>query len=170
MYLRKMKRNSGRGDGFTLVEVLVAVLLVGIAIAGLMAANRALTQANGAAVDLSTAEFLAEQIRELTTPLAVRDPASGVTTFGPESDETSLAAWDDLDDFDGAVFSPPVNARRETLNNFSAYSQHITVENVNPADFSQTVADHGSPFVRVTVTVKMNGRDVTSANWLRAAY
>ena len=90
-------------DGFTLIEVLIAILLVGLAIVSLVSANGSFTQANGAGVELSTAEFLIEQIRELSAVLDVIDPDTGIATFGPEASET-LADYDDLDDFHGAVF------------------------------------------------------------------
>ena len=53
-------------SGFTLVEVLIAIIFVGMAIAALMAGNGVFTQANAVANDMSTAEFLTEQIRERT--------------------------------------------------------------------------------------------------------
>ncbi len=163
------KRTSGRHGGFTLIEVLIAMVLVALAVTSLMVANGAFTKANDAGVDLSTAEFLIEQIRELTFLLAVVDPESGISTFGPETGET-LASYDDLDDFDGASFSPPIGADRNVLNDLASFSQQITVENVSASDFEQVVSDHASYFVRVTVTVFLNSRQISSARWLRALY
>ena len=163
-----MRRNKS-GSGFTLVEVLIATLLVGCAIASLMVANRAFTQANDAGTDLSTAEFLIEQIKELTALLPVVDPQTDVTTFGPETGE-NLAGYDDLDDFDGASFSPPINANRSSLNDYASFSQQVTVENVSASNFEQVVGDHLSSFVRITVSVSQNGQMITSASWLRARY
>jgi len=156
-------------SGFSLIEVLIAILLVGLAITSLMAANSALTRANGAGTDLSSAEFLLGEIRELAVLLPVIDPETGVSTFGPETGE-ALANYDDLDDFDAAVFSPPIDAEREVLNNSAAFSQQITVENVSASNFEQTVGDHGSDFVRVTVRVFLNAQEISSASWLRARY
>jgi prepilin-type N-terminal cleavage/methylation domain-containing protein len=157
-------------SGFSLVEVLIAIILVGLAVVCLVAANNSFTQANAAGTELSTAEFLSEQIRELTMLLPVVDPETEMSTFGPEGNETTLSAYDDLDDFDGAVFSPPINAERGVLNEFAAYSQQVTVENVSAANFEQVVADHGSYFVRVTVKVFLNSRQITSLDWVRAWY
>jgi len=165
-------RDTKYGSGFSLVEVLIAILLVGLAVASLVAANSAFTKANGAGTDLSTAEFLAEQIRELTALLPVVEPEtpeSGVDVFGPEPGET-LATYDDLNDFDGKSFSPPINANRTALADLAAYSQQVTVENVDKSNFEQVVADHGSSFVRVTVRVYLNSKEITSASWLRARY
>ena len=155
--------------GFSLIEVLIAIVLVGLAVASLVAANSALTMANGAGADLSTAEFLIGQIRGLTALLSVVDPETEVSTFGPEAAET-LAGYDDLDDFDSAVFSPPISSDRSLLNDFAAFSQQVTVENVNASNFEQVVGDHSSNFVRVTVKIHLNSRQISSASWLRARY
>lgn len=155
-------------SGFTLVEVLIATILVGLAIASLVGANISLTRANGVGADLSTAEFLIEQFRELSTLLSVIDPNTGTGYFG--SEETVLADYDDLDDFDGKSFSPPINTNREALQSFAAFSQQIMVENVDGANFENTVADHSSNFVRVTVRIFLNSREISSTSWIRAWY
>jgi len=155
-------------NAFTLIEALIAIILVGLAVASLVVANGSFTKANGAATDLSTAEFLIEQLRELTTMLAVVDPQTGLSTFGPE--ETTLTNYDDLDDFDGTSFSPPINAHRQLLNDFAAFTQQITVQNVSSSNFEQVVADHGSSFVRVTVKVFLNSDQISSTAWIRARY
>ncbi|MHC4244189.1 MAG: type IV pilus modification PilV family protein [Planctomycetota bacterium] len=162
-------KNTRCREGFTLIEVLIAILLVGLAIVSLISANGAFTQANGAGVELSTAEFLIEQIRELSAVLEVIDPNTGTTTFGSEASET-LADYDDLDDIHGAVFSPPISADRLPLTDLGAYSQQITVENVSASDFEQVVGNHGSFFVRVSVKVFLNTKEISSARWLRSRY
>ena len=156
--------------GFSFIEVLIAIILVGIAIASLLAANSSFTKANAAGTELSTAEFLLEQIKELTVMLPAVDPNNGMLTFGPEADEIILADYDDLDDFDGVAFSPPISADRATLSGFAAYTQHITVENVSAGNFEQVVLDHSSYFVRVTAKVFFNSKQVVSADWVRASY
>ena len=161
-------RASRIEPAFTLIEVLVAIALIGLAIVSLVASSSSFTKANGAGADLSTAEFLIEQIRELTAMLPVIDPQTGTSMFGPE--EGSFTSYDDLDDFDGANFSPPISADRNVLNDFAAFSQQIAVENVNASDFGQVVADHGSDFVRVTVTVLLNANQISSVSWIRAQY
>jgi prepilin-type N-terminal cleavage/methylation domain-containing protein len=154
--------------GFSLIEILFATILIGLAITALLTSSATLTIANGAGTDLTTAEFFIEQIRELTMLLPVIDPQTGTTVFGPE--EASLAGYDDLDDFDGAIFSPPIDANRNVLNDFAAFSQRITVENVNPANFNQVMSDHSTRFVRLTVKVFLNAEEISSTSWIRARY
>jgi type II secretory pathway pseudopilin PulG len=155
-------------NGFSLIEALIAVILVGLAIAALLASNSALTIANSEGAELSTAEFLTEQIRELTAMLDVVDPQTGIGTFGPE--EPNFISYNDVDDFDGAVFTPPISADKSILNDFSAFTQQVTVENVSASNFELVVGDHSSSFVRVTVRILLNGREVSSACWIRARY
>ncbi len=129
---------------FTFVEVLVAILLVGLAVVSLVAANISFTKINAAGADISTAEFLLEQIRERTV----------------------LTAFDDLTI---ETFSPPISADGNELTDFTSYSQEVVVENVEPSDFEQPTAD-ATDFVRVTVKVYLNSRELDSATWIRTRY
>jgi prepilin-type N-terminal cleavage/methylation domain-containing protein len=137
--------------GFSLIEVLVAIILVGIAIAALVAAGSSFTRANAAGAELATAEFLVEQIRELT----------------------AMLPYDDLDDFVGVdgvrSFCPPIGADRTVLNDFAAFTQKVTVKNVSESDLEQVVGYH-SRFVRVSVEVSLNSRPISSVSWIRANY
>ncbi|MGB8226792.1 MAG: type II secretion system protein [Sedimentisphaerales bacterium] len=153
--------------GFTLIEILAAVMLLGLAIATIVASNIAYTQATAQAVQLSTAEFLVEQIRELTVQLPMRDPNSGTAVFGPE--EAGVALYDDVDDFDGASFKPPIDCQRKPLTDFSDYRQAVTVENVSDSNFLQTVPDYPSrDFVRVTVRILYKNSEITRMSWIRS--
>jgi prepilin-type N-terminal cleavage/methylation domain-containing protein len=159
-----------KNNGFSLVEVLVATALVGVAIVALLAANSVFTQNNSAALDLSTAEYLIEQIRELTMLLPVVDPDGG-TEFATK--EASVSAYDDVEDFDcpDVPFSPPINANRERLTIFADFSQKVTVEKVSSSNFQQVVADTDlSPFVRITVDIYHHGYKLSSESWIRAKY
>ncbi len=136
-------------QAFTLIEVLIAIILVGLAIASLLGANIAFTRANGAGAQLSTAEFLIEQIKERTT----------------------LVSYADLRlSFDDKNFSPPIGSNGEVLNDFANYSQQITVQNVGNTDFQTVVSDGSSNFVRITVKILLGGKEISSACWLRASY
>jgi Tfp pilus assembly protein PilV len=168
-------RHQTSVSGFSLIEILIATVLVGLSIAALVAANGSFSMANVAGADLSTAEFLTEQIRELTTMLPVVDPAVTTwTTLGPESGETTVAAYDDVDDFDGFdsnTLGAPISAQRTTLPDLAAFRQQVTVQKVDPSNFDQVWADNTtSNFVRVTVNILQSGRTISSASWIRARY
>jgi len=130
--------------GFTIIEVLVAIVLVGIAIASLVAANVSFTKANSAGTNLSIAEFLIEQIRGRTT----------------------MVSFSGLSSFDNAQYSPPIGANGQVLSDLASYSQQVTVENVSNSNFEQVVSE--SDFVRVTVKVLLNSKEISSVSWIRA--
>jgi prepilin-type N-terminal cleavage/methylation domain-containing protein len=153
---------------FTLLECLFAIMLVGIAVAALVAANGSFTRINAAAVELSTAEYLIEQIRELTDMLPATDPDVPGWSFG--CGEASLSLYDDVDDFDGKVFNPPITSDRQSLNEFSVYAQEVTVVNVSESNFEQVVPDNSTAFLKVTVSVTFNGNEISSASWIRTRY
>lgn len=162
-----MKRSENKNkSGFTLIEALIATVLIGVAIAALITSNVAHTQANAYGMHTSTAEFLIEEIRAMTLPMAFVEPDEVVDTFGPDDGEVDAGDYDDLDDFDGVTFSPPVDVNGNNLNDFSEYSQIITVESVDPADFTAVVDDLGSSIVRVSVSIVMNGKEVGSTSWI----
>jgi type II secretory pathway pseudopilin PulG len=139
-------RASSIENAFSLIEVLIATILVGLAIVALIAANSSFTKANAAGTELSTAEFLIEQIRE----------------------RTALVDYAGLYAFDGVSFSPPISAGGEVLSHFAAFSQQVTVVNVSASDFEQVVDDGSSDFIRVTVKVLLNSRQICSTSWIRA--
>ena len=130
-----------------MVEVLIAMVLIGMAVVSLVGANRAFTQANGFGIYLSTAEFLVEQAQGLT-------------------DQTE---YDLLrNSYDDTVYSPPKGVDGDDLAGYGGWSQHLTVQNVSESNFTTVVADGTSDFLRVSVTVKLNGKTITSASWIRA--
>jgi type II secretory pathway pseudopilin PulG len=153
MKMNKKKQSSG----FTLIEALFAAMLLGLVVAALAAASGAFTMANGYGVDLSTAEFLAEQIRELTTNPV--DPE--------DEDYVDFDTFVNDSRFDGTPFGP-INARGEALPpEFSAFKQTVEIERVQSGNFNQ-LGPSDSPFVRVTVTVTKGGTPISSTSWIRA--
>lgn len=153
---------------FSLIEVMIAVVLVGLAVVSLVAANSVFTQNNSAALDISTAEYLIEQIRELTMLLPVVDPETQEYFI---TKEATLSAYDNIGDFDNETFSPPIDADRNPLNVFADFAQKVTVQKVNPSDFRQVELDgYISSFVRVTVDIYHHGRKLASESWIRAKY
>lgn len=142
-----MKTNKKKqSSGFTLVEALFAAMLLGLVIAALAAASGAFTMANGYGVDLSTSEFLAEEIRELTANV----------------DFDTL-----LSSYDGQSFNPPKDISNLDMTGFGEFTQQVEIDYVAPGNFSSTVTGP-TDFVRVTVTIVKNGQPISSTSWVRA--
>ena len=152
-------------SGFTLIETMFAIMLIAIAMVAVLASNVAYTQANGVAMRISDAEFLVEQMKAMTDTLVVVDPNSETDIFGAE--EASLDLYDDVDDFDGLTFNPPVDLTGSVLTGLDYYTQQITVENVSHTNLQTVVADHSTDYVRVSVVVLFKGSEIASTSWLR---
>lgn len=138
-----MKRKK-QEKAFTLIEVMIATIFVGLAISALMAASGTYTMVNSAGLDLSSGEFLIEQIREMTM----------------------VTAYASLTGLNNTTYSPPRDANGQPLNAFSHFSQIISVVKVSATDFQQI--DANSKFIRVTVAIEQNGDQLTEASWVRA--
>lgn len=177
--------------GFTLVEVAVTMVIISLAVLAMMAAQQAYHRQNAGAAQMSTAMMLANEIRELTLEMPLRDPIYGNWKFGPEPDEANgdphvaVQNFDDLDDFagepDGAgsypgvTFDGPITALRQTIPNMTGWSQHVTAESVAEDNIAgPAVAPHSSEMVRLTVRVLYRrvdtdeDREITRLTWLSA--
>ncbi len=153
-------------DGFMLLDALFAVLLISVAIVSLLVASQSVTKINAKGVDISTANYLSQQLRECFATLAAVDPQTSTLVFGPEED--SLELYDDIDDFDGKTFSPPIDIERKELSDFSDYTQRVFVENVSTTDPDTVVEDHSSNLIRVRVEILKDGEVLTKTSWLRS--
>jgi len=139
------KKHKTRG-GFTLIEALFAAMLLGLVIAALAAASGSFTMANGYGMDLTTAEFLIEEVRERTANIDV---------------DTLLASYD------GQTFSPPVDVSGADMTDFGQFGQQVKIDYVESGNFANTVTGP-TDFVRVTVTVTKGGQPISSTSWIRA--
>ncbi|MEM1353792.1 MAG: hypothetical protein AAGC44_06400 [Planctomycetota bacterium] len=162
--LAPKRRQRRRAGGFTLIEAALTTVIVGTGVLAIVAAQQAYHMKNNWAGRTTTGMLLANELRELTRDLPLHDPITGQANYGPELDEASVVAYDDLDDFAGVVsagtgqgttFSPPINALKQQITDLDRWSQVVTVENVLPdyidAAFSQPMGS--TSVMRVTVAV-----------------
>jgi len=169
-----------RAFGFTLIETALVTVIVGVGVLAIVQAQQAYHQQNHYSQNIGTALLLANEIRELTLNMPQHDPIGGPNNWGPESNETSVANYDDLDDFDGAsgageTFDPPIDAQRNTVPDMPGWSQHVIVENVLENDLSGSAApDQSTDTVRITCRVLYQSpqdqapSEVTRLTWVRA--
>jgi prepilin-type N-terminal cleavage/methylation domain-containing protein len=143
------------GRGFTLIEVLFAVVLVGMAIAGLTMSSFAYTQSNGAGADLATAEYLIEQIHEMTATMTV----DAIYAYGGTGTGTRTT-----------TISPSINANGVSLGtSFSAWKQQLIVEKLQK-DLSTADTGTTPQFYRISVRSLKNNSTVATQSWIRARY
>ena len=70
----KFMNGSRVRGGFTLIEVAVAIIVVGIAVVALMTAVAAGTRVSGADMNITQAAFIVQELREWTLRLPFSDP------------------------------------------------------------------------------------------------
>jgi type II secretory pathway pseudopilin PulG len=168
--------------GFTLIEAGLATIIVGLGVLAMMELFYASTRQNGTAASMTTAMLLAENIQESMAGLSFNDPAFGRTYFGSEPGQT-LGSFDDVDDFDGQTFNPPIDSTRKPISILSSYSQVVSVWPVYPNQLSANADPSSADFLQTTytgavrVTVRVLRRtspaavpsEVYRTSWLRVA-
>ncbi|MDH3584349.1 MAG: prepilin-type N-terminal cleavage/methylation domain-containing protein [Phycisphaerae bacterium] len=173
-------RRAATSRGFTLIESILVIVIVGVGVLAIVAAQQAYHQQNAYAQRVGAALLLANEIRELSMNLPQHDPITGTATWGPEGNEPTVEQYDDLDDFDGPggtglTISPPVDALRQPMADMPGWSQVITVENLLPNMLNGPAApDNSTDVVRITAQVLYQGpgddeaAEVTRLTWVRA--
>ncbi len=166
---RCRKASKRRSAGFTLIEAALTTVIVGTGVLAIVAAQQAYHMKNDWAQRTGTAQYLANELRELTLTMPMHDPISGEAHLGPESDEFSVADYDDLDDFVGTIdssgqgsgttFEPPIDALREEIPDMENWRQVVEVENVLPDNISATFTQPVGTTDVVRITVKAQYKD-----------
>jgi hypothetical protein len=156
-------RGSQRGTGFTLIEAALVTCIIGIGVLAMLQLLAAGTASNSAGAEMTTALNLAKGIREMCTGLAFADD-NQPTHWGSEAGET-IATYDDLDDLDGKIFNPPIDALKITLPDYAAWEQRVTVQSVDADRITIPVPNGTSPATRITVSIFRNGQRVCDISW-----
>ncbi len=107
----------GRGGrrvqrGFTLIETSLALIIIAVGVLALIEAQTAFIKSNDWSSHAATANYLANEVRELMRKLPKHDPVTGLyfqgsgggavlRGWGPDGGEIGVDDFDDIDDFDG---------------------------------------------------------------------
>ena len=128
----RLVRSAGAG-GFTLLETMMALVIVGVGVVAFVDAQASFTKSNSWSSHAATGMLLANEVRELTRRMSRHDPVTGLTLatgaggatsavgWGREAGETTVADLDDLDDLDnvvfglGGTFAGPIDAFGEAV-------------------------------------------------------
>lgn len=153
--------------GFTLIEALIASVLVGVGIVALLVAAKSGTQVNMAGRNITQATYLSQEIREWTLKLPFSDPDAGDAGNPPGPDGSDPQEFvDDLDDLLDVTYSPPRDASGQAIPDADGWSQHISLQWKDPDSLGTTVTVGSSDVIRVVITIARDGHDVLSTGWL----
>lgn len=158
---------SARQHGVTLVELVLAMLIVSIAVASILGV---LGLTAGRSADpllarqsLAVAESLLQEI--LAQPFTANDLDGGPNAIGPEAGETRgspTTPFDHVDDYRGYAMNGIVAADGTPIAGLSGYSATVTVQ---PQALGNVAAGEG---LLVTVTVTAPGGSSFSLSGFRA--
>jgi prepilin-type N-terminal cleavage/methylation domain-containing protein len=156
-----------RRRGFTLIESAMVTVIVGVGCVGMLQLLATGTMSNAEGTEQTVAINLASNIREMSLGMSFYDPQQPTMW---NTKEATVAEWDNIMDLDGAVFSPPLDARRQPIGGYPGWSQAVEVESVSEANVNLAVPDTtGEPTARVTVSIRRHGISVYKISWLAVA-
>lgn len=110
------RHRASRRRGFTLIETMFAVLIIGMGVVVILRSMMHFLYSNMWSTHSATATYLAQEIRELSRSLPNHDRFAGGLYFTDPADPTTLEGWglegddpqvadiNDIDDLDGLVF------------------------------------------------------------------
>jgi len=159
---------AGSRRGFTLIDVLGALLIIGVGVAAVMHFIARSTAANASSGRLGVATVLANNIHEYALSL---DPS-----VLPQSLPTPPAY---LLQLDGKTFNPPIDGQGDSITDMadpatgkSLWSQAATVVAVSRGKLGSGVSQQNpvtptsTNLRRLTVVVSYNNKPVYSATWM----
>ena len=162
------KRGCKRRRGFSLVEVAVSSLLVGLVLVGAMDCLGGVIRGHMNTSNAGRGPLLAGQLMTEILSQSYEEPVDP-PTFGRESPESGVnrLVWDDVDDYDGWSATPPEYRNGNVIFNASGWQRDVTVELIDPTD-PATVSGTDQGLKRITITVQHNGQVVTRLVALRS--
>lgn len=157
-----------RSRGFTLVEAALTMVIIGTGVLAMLQLLTAGTMSNSAAAELTTAVQLANNVHEIAVALPFKSTTNPTsTTF---KDTGGPANYTYVWDLNGDSYSPPLDIRRNAIGNYSAWTQKVTVQSVDPTNLDAVRPNSVAlPTARVTVVILHNTKTVYRASWLIAA-
>lgn len=165
-YCPDIEPRPTRARGFTLIESLMAVLIVSGVLVAALGTFGAIGRARQIQIERAQAFGLAEQVMAEVVQSQFQEP-SGATTLGPDAGETTRALYDDVDDFNMWSASPPQARDGTALAGYTGWTVRVSVQNVTPtAPNTDNVADVG--LKRIMVQVKTPSRVKHRLEALRA--
>jgi prepilin-type N-terminal cleavage/methylation domain-containing protein len=108
-------RSSFSRPAFTLLETMMALVIIGVGVLAFVDAQASFTKSNNWSSQAATGYLLANEVREFSRRLKRHDPVTGLVIVGSGASQT-LVGWgreaneltiddiDDLDDLDGVTF------------------------------------------------------------------
>jgi len=133
-----------REVGFTLMEAVFSIMIVGLGVVAMMQLFGSGTKVNAYGNHLSSAVFLAEELQAMTDDVA----------------------FDDLLSYNGQTFNG-VDANGNPVEGLNNYQQQLLAEGVTPEDLTVYMGPDPE-IIRLTAVVNHQGLELARISWLRS--
>ncbi len=153
-----------------MIETVISVLIVGTLMVAAMNVVGASETARQQGIDKSKGLMLAEDLMSEILATPYRDPEDGTTYFGAEPDEsdaTTRAGFDDVDDYGGWTASPPQESDGTEKAGLDLWRRKVLVQRVK-YDVLNESTNSESGVKWVIVIVERDGREVCRLHAHRA--
>jgi hypothetical protein len=160
------------------METSLATVIIGLSVLSIVKLVSAATTQTGITQKYTTAYMLVDNIHELLLGLPFNDPIFGTHTGGPNTGQTSLSQFNDVEDFDGYAPSPPIDANRQPIASLANWQQSVSVTLIgdvnghllNGAGGTYSVVER----VRVTISYRPSAiaawTPILTSSWLKTKY
>lgn len=157
-----------RRGAFSLIEAVLAIAILGVMTAAAMSTVAASRRAEQYSADRAQARALAEGLMSEVLSLRYREGTT-ILSLGLDLLELSnnRTSFDDIDDYDGYVDSPPKDRTGAAIAGLSAWSRSVKVDFVTPANLASTSLTE-TGMKRVVITVKKSGKVILKATAYRS--
>ncbi|MDD5131082.1 MAG: prepilin-type N-terminal cleavage/methylation domain-containing protein [bacterium] len=147
-------------SGFTLAEILVAVVVITVALVPLITVMGQGVKRSKDPQRITVANMLAQDLmEEIMCKKFDEDPTNPDTTarLGPDSLESrsgnpTSRNYDDVDDYDGFNETPPKEVDNTTMTEYTGFRRRVIVDYVSETNLD-TISTAITRFKRVSVTV-----------------
>ena len=157
-----------RAAGVTLIELIVALVIVGIAVAGVVTVYVSTVRRSADPMIQQQVQFLAEAYLEEILLKKFSDPETGLVCSGAV--EAGRALFDNVCDYNGLVNSPPQNQFGVALAGLTGYTVSVVVDAGGTVDLNGLNNAPAVRVLRVDVTVTSPNNVVSTLSGYRTNY
>jgi MSHA pilin protein MshD len=162
------RATRSRAAGTTLIELIVALVIVGIAVAGVLTVYVSTVRRSADPMVQQQAQFLAEAYLEEILLKRFFDPETGLVCSGPA--EAGRALFDNVCDYNGLVDTPPQNQFGVALAGLAGYTVSVAVDAGGTVNLNGLNNAPAVRVLRVDVTVTGPNNVVSTLSGYRANY
>jgi prepilin-type N-terminal cleavage/methylation domain-containing protein len=138
-----LARPRSRARGFTLLEAMLATVIIGVGVCAMVQLLATGTMSNLEGAELTTGMNLARNVREKCLSINF-------------ANMTAL---------NGTVYNPAIDSTGASVSGISNWTQTVSVTPVDPDRLTLSITDSSPSAIRATVTVKHNGNKVYDLSW-----